>query len=403
MTEVLPRLSVSNFNELIDKTLRTLGEFIIEGEITQISISGKGGVNIILKDTKHAGILNISGYAPRIEGINLVKTGMQVAVWGTPQLYVPYGKFSLSAYKIIPLGAGALKEAYEQLKKLLETEGLFNIERKRPLPEYLTRIALITAKDSAAYSDFVKILKERRTGFLIDFYPVPVQGKYAESTIISTLKYLEQGSIYYDCLVLTRGGGSLEDLLTFNSERLARILFGMPFPVVVAVGHERDESIADFVADIRAATPSQAAYYLAQVNENFFRKLEMLTEAAKLKIRERVQILQSKLQLSHINIMRRLSLELQKISGKIMTAKFILQTYINYLNQIKQNIQNIERLLNSFNPLNILKKGYSIIKDEQGRVVVDYKKLQLRQKISFNFYKGSALPQIQKINRDFLP
>ncbi|HLD03758.1 MAG TPA: exodeoxyribonuclease VII large subunit [Candidatus Dojkabacteria bacterium] len=397
MTEDLPRLSVSNFNELIDKTLRTLGEFIIEGEITQISISGKGGVNIILKDTKHAGILNISGYAPRIEGINLVKTGMQVAVWGTPQLYVPYGKFSLSAYKIIPLGAGALKEAYEQLKKLLETEGLFNIERKRPLPEYLTRIALITAKDSAAYSDFVKILKERRTGFQIDFYPVPVQGKYAESTIISTLKYLEQGSIYYDCLVLTRGGGSLEDLLTFNSERLARILFGMPFPVVVAVGHERDESIADFVADIRAATPSQAAYYLAHVNENFFRKLEMLTEAAKLKIRERVQILQSKLQLSHINIMRRLSLELQKISGKIMTAKFILQTYINYLNQIKQNIQNIERLLNSFNPLNILKKGYSIIKDEQGRVVVDYKKLQLRQKISVNFYKGSALAQILKI------
>src|SRR3990172_3543579 len=129
MTEDLPRLSVSNFNELINNSLKAMGEFIVEGEITQINISGKGGVNIVLKDTKMAGILNISGYAPRIAGINLVKSGMQVAVWGAPQLYVPYGKFSLSAYKIIPLGAGALKQAYEKLKQLLEAEGLFNLER----------------------------------------------------------------------------------------------------------------------------------------------------------------------------------------------------------------------------------------------------------------------------------
>ena len=141
------RLSVSQFNEFVKFELEALGEFQLVGEVTEFSVSKKNGVFIVLKDQNENAVINLAGYAPRIEGLNLIKKDMQVVVWGIPTIYSPYGKFNFSIYKILPLGEGALNQALEILKQNLEKEGLFNIERKRILPELVTKIALITAKD----------------------------------------------------------------------------------------------------------------------------------------------------------------------------------------------------------------------------------------------------------------
>ena len=393
------RFSVAQFNQIVNTTLTSaIGEVIVEGEITQLNVTTKGGVNIIIKDQEETAILNVSGYSPRIEGLKLVEQGMKVAAYGTPNLWSAGGRFSLQIYKILPLGEGALKEAYEKLKKELEASGLFAPERKRPLPDYVKKIALLTGKDSAAQSDFWKILKENKAGIEIDFYPVQVQGKYAEQEILNTL--ININDIDYDCIVLVRGGGSLEDLITFNSEKIAKMIFAMKVPVVVGVGHEKDESIADFVADIRASTPSQAAYYLVVNNENFIKsqemKLDIIEKALKDKLVENKLIIESKA----ANISQRLLMFLQKIDNKVGKLEYLYKGFPLYLEKIILKIENLEKLFLSYNPRNILKKGYAYITDESGKVLNAKAGLEIGQNINVNLESASLLTNILKITKN---
>ena len=393
------RFSVSQFNQIVNTTLTSaIGEVIVEGEITQLNVTTKGGVNIVIKDQEEAAILNVSGYSPRIEGLKLVEQGMKVAAYGTPNLWSAGGRFSLQIYKILPLGEGALKEAYEKLKKELEASGLFAPERKRPLPDYVQKIALLTGKDSAAQSDFLKILKENRAGIEIDFYPVQVQGKYAEQEILNTL--ININDIDYDCIVLVRGGGSLEDLITFNSEKIAKMIFAMKVPVVVGVGHEKDESIADFVADIRASTPSQAAYYLVVNNENFIKsqemKLDIIEKALKDKLVENKLIIESKA----ANISQRLLMFLQKIDNKVGKLEYLYKRFPLYLEKIILKIENLEKLFLSYNPRNVLKKGYAYITDESGKVLTAKAGLEIGQNINVNLESARLLTNILKITKN---
>jgi len=307
------RVSVDQFNELINLQLQSIGEVIVEGEITEMNISKRGGVNLVLKDKNKQAVLNVSGYAPRIQGINMIEIGMEVAIWGVPQLYSPYGKFSVSIYKILPIGAGALAKALELLKEQLEKEGLFDPTRKRPLPELITNIALITAKNSAAESDFLKILKENNTGLNIDFYAVSVQGKHSVGEILSAIQNAQNKN--YDCIVMIRGGGSLEDLSSFNDEKISKAIFASKIPTLVAVGHERDESIAELVSDVRASTPSQAAYYIVVNNTNFIKSIELQADQIYLQIQEIINL--NKNRISGINIFEKVLLILNNYKYKV--------------------------------------------------------------------------------------
>jgi exodeoxyribonuclease VII large subunit len=386
------RFSVDEFNEFINRNFELIGTVAVEGEITQMNITPKGGVNIVLKDAKGSGILNLSGYAPWIEGLKMINSGMKVSAWGKPNVWSQGGKFSLKIFKILPLGEGALKEAYEKLKQKLELEGLFNEERKRPLPDFITRIALLTGKDSAAQSDFLKILQENRAGFNVDFYPVQVQGKYAEREMISTLKNLEYAN--YDCIALVRGGGSLEDLITFNSENLARILFSLPIPVIVGVGHEKDESIADFVADIRASTPSQAAYYLINNNENFIKKLDLLLQEAESQLRSRLQNIQTRVLLNTQKIQQTFKFKLNSIQNRVSSALNILAKFPQNVKTTLERVNQSERLLNSFNPKNVLQRGYALVKGPKGNVLKSIDQLSVSDHVSLQFIDGEALANI---------
>lgn len=435
-----PRFTVSQFNELINSTLNEIGDVVIEGEVTQFNISPKGGVNIVIKDTNQEGVLNLSGYAPRVEGVSLIKEGMKVEAFGVPSLWSLSGRFSLQIYKILPLGKGALKEAYEQLKKQLASEGLFSIERKRSLPTFVQKIALLTGKNSAAQSDFLKILQEYNSGIEVDFYPVQVQGKYSEIEIISTLKYVNE--LDYDCVVLTRGGGSLEDLITFNSEPLARLIFSLKIPVVVGVGHERDESIADFVADIRSSTPSQAAYYLVNHNENFIdeqndkigimkekiddvllnfnfaleRKISSITTYISILVNRYVNMLDAKTSFMY----ERIYSNINTIKFKLMNIRNVLALFPNQIKEIKfklmgseskisffprvikdyiNHVNALERIINSYDVKKIVKRGFAILRNDSGHVISSINDVEVNSMLNIHVSDGNLKSKIIHKNK----
>ena len=385
------RVSVDQFNELINLQLQSIGEVIVEGEITEMNISKRGGVNLVLKDKYKQAILNVSGYAPRIQGINMIEIGMEVAIWGVPQLYSPYGKFSVSIYKILPIGAGALAKALELLKDQLEKEGLFDPTRKRPLPALIKNIALITAKSSAAESDFLKILRENNTGLNIDFYPVSVQGKHSAGEILSAIKIAQSKN--YDCIVMIRGGGSLEDLSSFNDEMISKAIFASKIPTLVAVGHERDESIAELVSDVRASTPSQAAYYIVVNHTNFIKSIELQADQIYLQIQEIINLNKNKI--SGINIFEKVLLILNKYKYQVSSYDvdfesklfIIISNFQNTLEKSTHELSNfsyrITQLLNdvihmqstieNLNPEKIVQKGYAIIKNSKGNIITSVK------------------------------
>ncbi len=410
------RLGVSQFNELINSHLNTIGEVVVEGEITELNISSRGGVNVVLKDTREKALVSITGYAPRIEGIKYVEVGMQVAVWGTPQVYSPYGKFSVSVYKILPIGEGALNKAIALLKEKLNEEGLFNSEKKRPLPELVSKIALITARDSAAQGDFYKILKENSSAIAVDFYPVSVQGKYAVQEILKALKASSKRQ--YDAVIVIRGGGSLEDLSAFNDEKVSREVFANRNVTMVAVGHERDESIAEYAADIRASTPSQAAYYLIANNYNFLKALDMQLNEMFIHIDGSLSSLrymfekndlyhntlnvfryyESKLLSFNMNFTSSLSVLIGQHLNIIKNTQHSLMGFYKDMFQIRTHIDHLHDLIRSYNPQNVVNRGYAIIKSTKGEVISSSKEININENINILMKDGQLSANIDKIH-----
>ena len=410
------RLSVSQFNEFVKFELEALGEFQLVGEVTEFSVSKKNGVFIVLKDQNENAVINLAGYAPRIEGLNLIKKDMQVVVWGIPTIYSPYGKFNFSIYKILPLGEGALNQALEILKQNLEKEGLFNIERKRILPELVTKIALITAKDSAAYSDFVKVLKENNNNLEIDFYPVAVQGKHAVKEIISAINKCQQKQ--YDSLVIIRGGGSLEDLSSFNDENVTRAIFSSKIITMVAVGHEKDTSICELAADIRASTPTQAAYYFVANTTKLIETLnirldnmhQILSENLSIispdnlvgKIKNYVELnyyeLLSELNKFSFNFDSLIVNKLNLLNNSLNRSQFNLKILDDQFNASKIKVNSISKIIVSNNPELILKRGYSISRDKDGNIIKSINDVQIDQTIKTTLNDGKINSKITTIN-----
>lgn len=409
------RLGVSQFNELINLQLQTLGELIIEGEITEFNISKRQGVNIVLKDKNEPAVVSVTGYAPRIEGVNLIEVGMQVAIWGSPQLYSPYGKFSVSTYKILPIGEGELNKAFEILKAKLDNEGLFNPDKKRPLPPLVKKIALITSRDSAAQGDFYKILKENNSGIIIDFYPVSVQGKYAVEELLSAIKSTQK--IKYDLVVMIRGGGSLEDLSAFNDESVTRAIFTCKNVTLVAVGHEKDESISEFAADIRASTPSQAAYYIVVNNSKFITGLELQLEQMYSQIKQSIidhfelidkydilnqvsnifRFYESRLQSFNIDIVSRIVRIVDLYSSLVSKVEISLISFEKQIKSTFKQVDYLEKLLNSFNPENVVKRGYAIIKDVKGEIITNVTQVEIGQPLQLTLKNGKIKTSVNEI------
>ena len=248
-------ITVTQFVDIINETLAfAYPEVVIEGEVSSFKVNQGRWVFFDLKDDKNVVSCFMTLYQLKLP----IEDGMKIRVTGTPKV-TKFSKFSLTVRSVELAGEGELKRAMELLRRKLEAEGLFDPARKRPLPTFPSRIGLITSGTSAAYSDFIKILNSRFGGMDVLLADVSVQGAAAPDQIVGALDYFNHLPQPVDVLVLIRGGGSLEDLIAFSTEPVARAVAASRTPIIVGVGHEIDFSLADYAADVRAATPTDAA------------------------------------------------------------------------------------------------------------------------------------------------
>jgi len=262
MTATRNVLSVSLLNEQVRDLLEnSFPHLWVEGEISNLAQPSSGHLYFTLKDAgaqiraaMFRGNNRLLQFAP--------KNGQQVLVKARLSLYAPRGDYQLIVEQMEEAGLGALRRAFDELRLRLQAEGLFAAERKRPLPEHVRHLAVITSPTGAAIRDILSVLRRRFPGLPVTLLPVPVQGREAAPAIVRALA-LANAQPQFDAILIARGGGSLEDLWAFNEEVVARAIAGSRLPVVSGVGHETDFTIADFVADVRAPTPSAAAELLS--------------------------------------------------------------------------------------------------------------------------------------------
>ena len=262
-----PVFTVSDFIASINQTLEYAYPTVeIEGEIASFKINQSKFVFFDIKDQGGSIGCFMTIWQMRVP----IEDGMKVIISAVPKL-TQWGKFSLTVKSIKPSGEGALKKSFELLKAKLDKEGLFAPDRKRLLPPIPQHIAVVSSTQAAGYADFIKILNDRWSGVVVDVAHVQVQGASAPDQIIRAINYFNQQEVLPEVLVIIRGGGSADDLSTFNDEPLVRTIASSRIPTLLGIGHEIDESLADLAADVRAATPSNAAQILVPDKEDVIR------------------------------------------------------------------------------------------------------------------------------------
>jgi len=354
-------IGVKAFLDILNETLSfAFPAVTVEGEVSSFKVNQGKWVFFDLKD----GDATLPCFMPVYQLKVPLEDGMKVRVGGVPKV-THWGKFSFTAKTVALAGEGELKRAFELLQAKLEQEGLFDPARKRPLPRFPQRIGLITSGASAAYADFIKILEQRWGGLDVQLADIQVQGVAAPDQVINAISYFNEMATPPEVLVVIRGGGSLEDLQAFNTEAVARAIAASRAPVLVGVGHEVDISLADFAADQRAATPTDAARLvvpdrtevMGQV-ANLRRQMEQALGSA---IAERGHAIAHQVAaLEHFVRLPRARVE--TLEGRLLhSQRQILQLQ-------RQKLVGLQRLMASFDPKATLKRGYAIVRHEE-RVV----------------------------------
>lgn len=408
-------LSVSQFIQLINN-LVGFEQLAVEGEVSGFSISQGKFVFFSLKDEGAVVECFAMTYAIGVP----LKDGMKVRVWGTPGLYAKSGRFRITVSSVELLGEGALQAAYIALKKKLESEGLFAIARKRTIPRFVSHVAFIGSKTSAAYTDFVRVAHNRWGGVLISVYDVRVQGESAAMDIVGAFAYFNARASEEhspDVLVLSRGGGSLEDLQSFNDERVARAVFGSLIPVVVGVGHERDETLVDFVADIRASTPSNAAERIfpdrVAVSQELRSFGEFLSFSVDSLVHKKKTSLTSSLFVFEQGVgsliknarmqMNTIITALPRIHTQIQFKKTqVLQIITTQEQQVRQVVERYREKISFFyktisllSPQALLARGYSIVTRKNGILLTSARDVARGEEISIRMHDGDIDVTVQ--------
>lgn len=334
------QLTVSDFVALVNQTLEYAYPTVaIIGEVAEFRVSQGKWVSFKLKDDESVVDCFMGVYQLRVP----IENGMKIMIVAAPRLNGKWGKFSLSVRAVKPVGEGSIKKGFELLKAKLEAEGLFAAERKRPLPRVPSRVAVITSTESAAYADFCKIMNERWGGMTVEVAHTQVQGDPAADQIIRAIKYFNTLEELPDVVVIIRGGGSAEDLMTFNDELLAREIAASRIPTLVGVGHEVDHTLADMVADRRAATPTNAAEILVPDRQEIIRSAR-----------------QQAMSLGH-----QLGQAIDQYSAR--TKEQLEAAFRRIREQLDGSFERLGTLrvaVAQLNPENVLKRGYALLRGE---------------------------------------
>ena len=376
-------LSVSALNEQIKFLLEeNFSRVLVEGELSRITFHNSGHVYFTLKDSSSAiSAVMFRGNASKLKF--RLEEGMKVVVNGSITLYKPRGSYQINCFSIEPSGQGALALAYEQLKQKLSAQGYFDAQRKKPLPAFPSKIALITSETGAALQDMLRVANARYRALEIDIYDVLVQGESAASSIANAIKIADTKG--YDIIVVSRGGGSIEDLWAFNEEIVADAIFYAQTPIVSAVGHEIDWVISDFVADLRAPTPSAAMEMILPDTNELYLTLDSLSSQLTQSINQKFSTqTQELMHLKNLYAQHSVEKRLQQKREEIVKLKddfaqtiaFKLQNFEKDLLHIQQRypqaiesvlniaqhqLLNLQKMLESNNPKYKNKKGFAQI------------------------------------------
>lgn len=422
----------------------TFGYVWVEGEISNLRSPGSGHLYFTLKDQfseLRAVMFKNSNTNLRFE----LEDGLHVLCYGKITVYEKRGEYQIKVEYIEPKGYGALMLALEQLKKKLAQEGLFDERYKKKIPFLPQKIGIVTSITGAAIRDILRVLKRRFYNLHIFIYPVRVQGEYAAGEIAQAIRDFNSMSEKMDVLIVGRGGGSIEDLWAFNDEIVARAIFESEIPIISAVGHERDWTISDYVADLRAPTPSAAAemvvrrkaeledtihqfsrrlklaifsvverkrktlnmlsghYGLKRIEDIIPQKIQRIDELEERMKRRMRELLASKREtlrtLSGSYGLKRIKELIPAKKERIEELKLRYQTIMNQLlNTRKERLGYLTHHLNNLNPLSILSRGYSLsIDSETGKILKDTSQLQIGQRVKTRLHKGSFISRVEKI------
>ena len=397
--------SVGQLNEYIKMLLEgnpNLNDIWVQGEISGAKLYASGHLYFSLKDSDSViSAVMFKNSMMRMEFDP--ENGMKVVAHGRVSAYPPRGQYQFIVDRMIPDGAGALAVAFEQLKARLGAEGLFDPARKRPLPAHPRRIGVVTSPSGAAVHDIIRVAKKRCPSTEILMFPSLVQGAEAPAYLRGGIQYFnavkddpEQG---VDLIIIGRGGGSAEDLWGFNDERLARAVAASEIPVVSAVGHEVDFTICDFVADLRAATPSAAAELSLPDKEDLTRQVQSLT--TRLTAAQTTRLKRYRTQLDRLSAARALTspeaaYRLRRESVAVLEKRLSLSVS-RRLTFKRQSMERVVASLAALNPLSVLGRGYALVQTEAGKVIPAAAELTVGDRVNLRFADGSALVRVEEI------
>lgn len=394
MTSPQPVFSVSEFIEYINLTFQ--GKvFRVRGEIANIKISPSGHAYFDLKDSesgKH--LLQCWVWKFRLPKYrHLLENGFEVIVAGEVKLWEG-GKFAFIGESIEPVGEGALRKAFEELKKTLAKKGYFDEARKRPIPEFVRTIGLVTSLHGAVIEDFKRNIGKH--GFRVFVADARVEGDDAEKSICEAIRALNLSAQSIDVLVLIRGGGSFESLKAFNSELVAEALIASRVPVVTGIGHEPDETIAGLVSDKDCSTPTAVAEFLNRGYDRLWQttlaKANRLESSVAALFSENTRNIHARVA-AMTGVFRRVFDKFHEYENRV------LQTGVRFADQIRflnTKLENAELHLKNLNPQNVLARGYALVSLPQG-VVKDASVLHPGDKISVRFAKGRVESKVEKV------
>ena len=409
-------ISVSDYIGLVNKGLKRFQARII-GEVSEVQISAKGHVYFSLKDEKDGGVIKcvIWGFRYSMYGIEL-KEGLKIIASGYPEIYPAWGKLSFMAEVIEYAGEGTLKKAYEEIKKKLTKEGVFSEEKKRPIPDYVQNIGVITSKTGAVIHDFTTNLG--KFGFKIKMIDSRVEGQGAVKDLLSSIRSFRKEDI--EVLVIMRGGGSLESLMGFNNEILVKEVIDFPVPVIAALGHEKDVPLVSLAADKMVSTPTAAASLLSKswekarfeveryerniisiYSKSLFVVQNLLSEFTYGIKSEFTSILNK-----YKDIENKLKSFLSRIQNQLVSkkrelinySKSILKDFYSSFGILRSRLDNFDKIIAFNNPERQLGLGYSIAR-QAGKVIKTIKNVKVGEDIDIQVHDGEIQSKIKNINK----
>ncbi|MDJ0620682.1 MAG: exodeoxyribonuclease VII large subunit [Calothrix sp. MO_192.B10] len=397
-------LSVAELTDYIQVLLEKdpqLRQVWVTGEVSSAN-HHRSGVFFTLQDPEVGVAIKCVVWKSQLgKLVQFPTVGEQCTVLGSIRLYLQRGEYQLSVWQVLPAGLGLQALRYQQLKHRLQEEGLFALERKKPLPHHPQTIAIVTSPTAAAWGDIQKTLKSRYPALHILFSPATVQGEQAPDSIVRAIQRVEKDG-RAEVLILSRGGGAVEELGCFNDERVIRTVANCSIPIITGIGHQRDESLVDLVADVAVHTPTAAAELvvpiLADLYEQHRQRIVVLQQVVDRELETGINQLKG----LHNRLWRlRLDRQIeQEIKARDWQCQRLIQATTGKLQQAIQYVEMLSQKLVTLDPQAVLKRGYAVVRQENGAIARRADELKIGEEVLVQLGSGEAKMQVMEVNDD---